>query len=377
MNNKRDALYPGYVVPVKESSTAGAAKGGITSEENSADDLTDEQIEDLAVVHGVESREFSSDLTIKFARAAIAAHLARQPKAEQPVIKTWQERVDTSGRRECESLAMECMMMEIADLRAALARQAQAEPVAEVISEVVSGTALAVRGIRFIGGWARPGDKLYLAPVAPASAQNAAQAEPVDIEAIRQIADELELEASSYEGDFADTVNGCADALRHLVDANQAIGTSIAQPDGWIAPAYVTGELTSVAFKDLETANATCAEGKPIAFFLSPQSAGAQNAEAIRNQWISVDERLPKEKARTLIAYESDADGEPCLDVGYGRLDNDGWKHAGTFYDNVGAARGRPFVIRETCNVKVTHWMPLPEAPSQSGTASTKTGEAE
>jgi hypothetical protein len=43
----------------------------------------------------------------------------------------------------------------------------------------------------------------------------------VDIEAIRQIADELELEASAYEGDFADTVNGCADALRHLID-NQA-----------------------------------------------------------------------------------------------------------------------------------------------------------
>lgn len=39
----------------------------------------------------------------------------------------------------------------------------------------------------------------------------------IDVEAIHQIADELELEASSYEGDFADTVNGCADALRHLI----------------------------------------------------------------------------------------------------------------------------------------------------------------
>jgi len=48
-------------------------------------DLTDEQIDELAVAYGVESREFPPDFAIKFARAAIAAHLTHQPDAEQPI----------------------------------------------------------------------------------------------------------------------------------------------------------------------------------------------------------------------------------------------------------------------------------------------------
>jgi hypothetical protein len=45
-------------------------------------------------------------------------------------------------------------------------------------------------------------------------------------EAVRAIADELELEASAYEGDFADTVNGCADALHKLASASPAHTTA-------------------------------------------------------------------------------------------------------------------------------------------------------
>lgn len=56
------------------------------------------------------------------------------------------------------------------------------------------------------------GMELFAAPVAATE-----QATELH-RSIERIADELELEASSYEGDFADTVNGCSDALRLIAD---------------------------------------------------------------------------------------------------------------------------------------------------------------
>lgn len=52
-------------------------------------------------------------------------------------------------------------------------------------------------------------------------------------------------------------------------------GEGSSQPDGWIAPAYITGELTSVAFRDFETARSVCAEGAPIPFFLKTRPLAA------------------------------------------------------------------------------------------------------
>lgn len=67
--------------------TAGAARqGGNTSEENGAGDLTDEQIielHDSMFPSVVIDREKIMGNVVRFARAAIAAHLAKEPKAEQ------------------------------------------------------------------------------------------------------------------------------------------------------------------------------------------------------------------------------------------------------------------------------------------------------
>lgn len=76
--------------------------------------------------------------------------------------------------------------------------------------------------------------------------------------------------------------------------------------------------------------------------------------------WISVEDSLPGYPKTVLVAYESDSDGEPCLDTGFAILHPDGvWRGAGVFY-RIG--QNRKFEIRE-CVKSVTHWMPLPEPP--------------
>lgn len=52
----------------------------------------------------------------------------------------------------------------------------------------------------------------------------------VDALAVERIADELEQEAQGYEGDFADVVNGCVDALRKL--ATQPAQAPAGEPVG-------------------------------------------------------------------------------------------------------------------------------------------------
>lgn len=67
---------------------------------------------------------------------------------------------------------------------------------------------------------------------AKAAAANAADL-PADWRAdIDNIADELEAEAMNYEGDFADTVKGCAEALHHIAD--RAAATSAAG-QAWVS----------------------------------------------------------------------------------------------------------------------------------------------
>lgn len=79
------------------------------------------------------------------------------------------------------------------------------------------------------------------------------------------------------------------------------------------------------------------------------------------SDWIPVDDKTPKFPRQVIAAYISDADGEPCLDVGTAYLFPDGtWRHGGFFY-----AMGKdiPYEIRES-KIEVTHWMPLPEPPA-------------
>ena len=61
-------------------------------------------------------------------------------------------------------------------------------------------------------------------------------------------------------------------------------------------------------------------------------------------EWISVDDRLPEEKANCIVYYQ------------HSYCDNDGyWAIGMCFYD------GEKFQLNPA--YKVTHWMPLPDPP--------------
>ena len=63
-------------------------------------------------------------------------------------------------------------------------------------------------------------------------------------------------------------------------------------------------------------------------------------------EWISVDDRLPEEKANCIVYYK------------HAYCDNDDyWEIGICFYD------GEKFQINPA--YKVTHWMPLPELPKE------------
>ena len=67
-----------------------------------------------------------------------------------------------------------------------------------------------------------------------------------------------------------------------------------------------------------------------------------------KQEWISVEDRLPEEKVNCLVHYK------------HAYCDNDGYWNIGvSFYD------GHEFHIG--LEYKVTHWMPLPEAPKMKG----------
>ena len=69
-----------------------------------------------------------------------------------------------------------------------------------------------------------------------------------------------------------------------------------------------------------------------------------------KQEWISVEDRLPEEKVNCLVHYK------------HAYCDNDGyWAIGVSFYD------GHEFHTGLT--YKVTHWMPLPKAPKMKGVA--------
>lgn len=74
------------------------------------------------------------------------------------------------------------------------------------------------------------------------------------------------------------------------------------------------------------------------------------NADYRKQEWIIVEDRLPEKKVNCLVHYK------------HVYCDNDGyWAIGVSFYD------GNEFHIGLA--YKVTHWMPLPEAPKMKGGA--------
>ena len=122
-------------------------------------------------------------------------------------------------------------------------------------------------------------------------------------------------------------------------------------PAGAQIPAVIR-EAVEAAFEDREDwrtkiASAVRALG----------DAGAQNAEAIRNQWISVDERLPETEVDVIVH---------AFVRGFGSH----YAVAGLFHDDW-LANDTERELRFT----PTHWMPLPDAPAlQTGSANTQEG---
>ncbi|EEW1894482.1 DUF551 domain-containing protein [Escherichia coli] len=86
------------------------------------------------------------------------------------------------------------------------------------------------------------------------------------------------------------------------------------------------------------------------------------NSPGTPDSWISCSDRMPGYPIEVLVAFKSDADGEPCLDTGVAILFPDGkWRGGGVFYVMNG---DRKYQYRE-CVREVTHWMPLPEPPQE------------
>lgn len=178
-----------------------------------------------------------------------------------------------------------------------------------------------------------------------------------------------------------------ADQMRaygRVVLAHAGVGQG--KPDGWIAPAYITGELTSVAFRDIETARAVCADGEPTPFYLA-----APSSEDVRNAapWISVDEHLPEKqclavyvtpsgkqrmiRAKYVRQFQEEASGDEMdqCETEYNEADDTNYLKAGWLecIDNWGEY--------SSCYVTegvVTHWMPLPTPPAAAQSASDANG---
>lgn len=76
----------------------------------------------------------------------------------------------------------------------------------------------------------------------------------------------------------------------------------------------------------------------------------------MRDQWISVKERLPDSKSERVLIFLTNY-GNPRVDIGY---------YDGP-YDGYGAEEGdQEFTDSDSeRTTSVTHWMPLPEPPKQ------------
>jgi len=154
--------------------------------------------------------------------------------AELP--KPWRDRVDLLGVRPSRRaiVALDYAEREIADLRDAIAASRRAaggkvETLRARLEEITDTNIKNVAANLHLKKRVRELEA-QLATPAPASAGQAAPA-PIAklLGEIESIADELEADATNYEGDFADTVKGCAEELRKIV-AQPAEGAAAEQP---------------------------------------------------------------------------------------------------------------------------------------------------
>jgi hypothetical protein len=129
---------------------------------------------------------------------------------------------------------------------------------------------------------------------------------------------------------------------------------------------YATRDATLRASAVVEWIEETCAAyciPKPFAIIEALQAVRATPAEPdadVQDAWISVDEQLPGYPGTVLVAYQSDSDGEPCLDVGEAiRYPNGEWHGLGVFY----ALGDEPKFQARAAKRIVTHWKHLPSAP--------------
>ena len=101
---------------------------------------------------------------------------------------------------------------------------------------------------------------------------------------------------------------------------------------------------------------ATFDEAKSDVIQIIDEQKTVDAAEVLRNQWISVEERLPDEEGKYLVTLD---DGITTIDFLYF------YKHYP--YYRKGIRTDRPVWCDwdEYCYFSVTHWMPLPELPDK------------
>lgn len=118
-----------------------------------------------------------------------------------------------------------------------------------------------------------PAAALELVERAPVSAVSAVQV----ARKIESIADELELEASNYEGDFADTVNGCVEALRKLA-------TTVSPPHGAMPEQSADWLKQEIRMTNEKIAEGSAQVARPaltVWYGPMPESNGKSNFTAI------------------------------------------------------------------------------------------------
>jgi hypothetical protein len=298
---------------------AAAIRRLLSAVEQPTGDLTDEQaIFDLAAEHEANRNGLFGPVTfdatglLDFARAieraAIAAHLAQHPKAEQPVLTQAaleeQVKIWFPDRAYQAPFFARTYFTRIAPDAVHLARQAQAEPTEEMarfcphcasIGEVGAqyrdccpdGSAARIVPKR-LAEVCRDTFKLAIsnvaAPAAPAGAQNALPLLAAQLEQIAQSWDECHCDGIGEDRsigavlreDFARLVN-LSDAPAGAQNA-LTIGEAFKAVGGWMSG----GELGYPSFGSMNALWAYTV--KMIRAYTEGHSASAQNAEAIRNQ---------------------------------------------------------------------------------------------
>ncbi|EKI2943385.1 DUF551 domain-containing protein [Escherichia coli] len=190
---------------------------------------------------------------------------------------------------------------------------------------------------------------IYAAPPAPVPLTEVQRAMLRDMDV--EISAELEEEEEIYR----DGIRKCIAALRYHHKRAETCS------NGYTGSTLEEDTLKSINFLKRNNIAAMLQGAKPVSqtYKLNELSG---NSPVTPDGWISCSDRMPGYPIEVLVAFKSDADGEPCLDTGVAILFPDGkWRGGGVFYVMNG---DRKYQYRE-CVREVTHWMPLPEPPQE------------